>query len=40
MTDNADVDFLITEEDMDRLQNVDPIQDYGEASVMPVFANP
>jgi diketogulonate reductase-like aldo/keto reductase len=40
MKENADVDFVISDEDMDRLRNVDPIEDYGEASVMPVFANP
>lgn len=38
MKDNADVDFVISDEDMDRLRNVQPIEDYGEASVMPVFA--
>jgi len=37
MKDNADVDFVISEEDMDRLRNVDPIEDYGDASAMPVF---
>lgn len=40
MKANADVDFVISEEDMERLENVDRIEDYGEASVMPVFANP
>ncbi|MEJ2216896.1 MAG: aldo/keto reductase [Gemmatimonadota bacterium] len=38
MKDNADVDFVISDKDMDRLRNVDPIEDYGEARVMPVFA--
>jgi diketogulonate reductase-like aldo/keto reductase len=38
MKDNADVDFVISDEDMDRLRNVDLIEDYGEARVMPVFA--
>jgi len=40
MKENADVDFVISDEDMDRLRNADPIEDYGEASRMPVFANP
>lgn len=40
MRDNAEVDFVISDADMDRLRNVDPIEDYGEASAMPVFANP
>jgi diketogulonate reductase-like aldo/keto reductase len=40
MKANAEVDFVISEEDMDRLRNVDRIEDYGEARVMPVFANP
>ncbi len=40
MKDNAGVDFVISDEDMDRLLNLDPIEDYGEARVMPVFANP
>jgi len=37
MKANADVDFVISDADMDRLKNVDPIEDYGKASVMPVF---
>jgi diketogulonate reductase-like aldo/keto reductase len=37
MKENADVDFVISDEDMDRLRNMDTIEDYGEASVMPVF---
>lgn len=36
MKDNADVDFVISDEDMERLKNVEPIEDYGEASDMPV----
>ena len=40
MKENADVDFVISDEDMDRLRTVDPIEDYGEAREMPVFANP
>lgn len=37
MKNNADVDFVIAEEDMETLKNMDPIKDYGEASVFPVF---
>lgn len=37
MKDNADVDFAISADDMERLRNVPQIQDYGEASNMPVF---
>jgi diketogulonate reductase-like aldo/keto reductase len=37
MKENADVDFVISEEDMDYLKNVEPIKDYGSASMMPVF---
>ena len=40
MRENADVDFVITDEDMERLRNAAPIEDYGEAGDMPVFANP
>jgi diketogulonate reductase-like aldo/keto reductase len=37
MKNNADVDFVISEADMDVLKNVEQIEDYGSASVMPVF---
>jgi len=37
MRDNADVDFVISSEDMDVLRNVPKIEDYGDASMMPVF---
>jgi diketogulonate reductase-like aldo/keto reductase len=37
MKSNADVNFQISDEDMETLKNVDPIQDYGEARTMPVF---
>ncbi|MCB0047654.1 MAG: aldo/keto reductase [Caldilineaceae bacterium] len=37
MQANADVDFVISDADMDLLKNVDQIQDYGDASMMPVF---
>lgn len=34
---NADVDFLISDEDMDTLEHVERIKDYGEGSIFPVF---
>lgn len=37
MKSNADVDFEITDEDMETLKNVDEIEDYGEHSMFPVF---
>lgn len=37
MTNNADVDFTITPEDMEILKNVEQIKDYGEARDFPVF---
>ena len=37
MKENADVEFVISEEDMDVLKNVEPIEDYGSASRFPVF---
>jgi len=37
MRDNAAVDFTISDDDMERLQAVPRIEDYGEASMMPVF---
>ncbi|MCB9138193.1 MAG: aldo/keto reductase [Caldilineaceae bacterium] len=37
MQSNAEVDFVISDADMDLLKNVDQIQDYGDASMMPVF---
>lgn len=38
MKSNADVDFEISEEDMESLKNIEPIKDYGEASKFPVYA--
>lgn len=35
---NADVDFEISEADMETLKNLEPIKDYGDASVFPVYA--
>jgi diketogulonate reductase-like aldo/keto reductase len=37
MKNNADVDFVISEEDMEFLKNIDQIKDYGKASMFPVF---
>jgi diketogulonate reductase-like aldo/keto reductase len=37
MKNNADVDFVISEEDMEWLKNVEQIKDYGDASMMPVY---
>ncbi len=37
MKNNAEVDFVISAEDMKFLQNVDKIKDYGEASRFPVY---
>jgi diketogulonate reductase-like aldo/keto reductase len=37
MKNNAELDFVISEEDMEYLKKVDHIKDYGEASIMPVF---
>jgi hypothetical protein len=37
MKNNADVDFAISEADMDLLRNVEQIEDYGSASMFPVF---
>ena len=37
MKENAEVDFEISEADMDVLKNVDQIEDYGSASMFPVY---
>ena len=37
MKNNADVDFVISEEDMDFLKNLEQIKDYGNASMFPVY---
>lgn len=37
MKENADMDFVISDEDMDILKNLDHIKDYGESSFFPVF---
>ncbi|AEN88358.1 Aldo/keto reductase, diketogulonate reductase [Priestia megaterium WSH-002] len=38
MKDNAELDFVISDADMEILKNVEPIQDYGEHSYFPVFS--
>ena len=37
MKNNADVDFVISKEDMESLKNLEKIKDYGDASVFPVY---
>ena len=37
MENNADVNFVISDEDMDFLKNIDQIENYGEASMFPVY---
>ncbi len=37
MKSNAEVDFVISDEDMEFLKSVEKIKDYGDASLMPVF---
>ncbi len=37
MKNNAEVDFVISDEDMEFLKNVEQIKNYGNASMMPVF---
>lgn len=38
MKDNAEVDFRISDEDMDTLKGIDKIENYGEYSIFPVFS--
>lgn len=38
MRTNAEVDFEISDEDMDVLTNMEPIENYGDASVFPVYS--
>lgn len=37
MKSNADLDFVISDEDMEKLKNIEHIKDYGEHSRFPVF---
>lgn len=38
MKNNAEVDFVISEEDMEQLKHMPQIENYGEASIFPVYA--
>ena len=37
MRSNAELDFTISDEDMERLEDLPPVDDYGDAGIMPVF---
>jgi diketogulonate reductase-like aldo/keto reductase len=37
MASNSELDFVIAEEDMTTLKNIEPVRDYGNAIVMPVY---
>ena len=37
MKSNADLDFTISDKDMEMLKNIEPIKDYGESGIFPVF---
>lgn len=37
MKNNADIDFDISKEDLELLKNIEPIKNYGEASMFPVY---
>lgn len=37
MKSNSNLDFTISEEDMEILKNIEPIKDYGKSGVFPVF---
>ena len=38
MKNNTDLDFVISDKDMETLQNLEKIRDYGEASMFPVYS--
>lgn len=38
MRDNATLDFVISQQDMETLKSVKPLRDYGEFSKFPVFS--
>ncbi|MBA4699567.1 MAG: aldo/keto reductase [Ruminococcus sp.] len=38
MHDNAQVDFVISDDDMEQLKNMEQLKDYGEYSMFPVFS--
>ena len=37
MKSNADIDFVISDADMEVLKNIETIKDYGDSSFFPVF---
>ena len=37
MKNNADVEFVISDEDMDVLKRIERIKDYGDSSFFPVY---
>lgn len=37
MKSNSNLDFTISNEDMEILKNIEPIKDYGKSGVFPVF---
>jgi diketogulonate reductase-like aldo/keto reductase len=37
MRSNADIDFTISDEDMETLKHLDKIKDYGEFNIFPVY---
>ena len=37
MKSNTDLDFIISDKDMETLKNIEPIKDYGESGIFPVF---
>ena len=37
MKSNADLDFIISDKDMETLKNIETIKDYGESGIFPVF---
>ena len=39
MRTNADVDFKISDDDMETLKNIDDIEHYGDASMFPVYSS-
>ena len=37
MKSNSELDFIISDKDMETLKNIQPIKDYGESGILPVF---
>ena len=37
MKENGDIDFVISDADMELLKNAEPVKDYGEFSFFPVY---